>query len=95
MEVPAAGLQAGNRVFCMVDEPAAVRGRIPSRLLSRDDMLHVLTEDEAYMPDGRFSQETFIRNMETMHVLQTHPRVYVNGIIIGNPHYTQAAGAPA
>lgn len=22
-----------------------------------------------------------------MHVLRTHPRVYVNGILIGNPHY--------
>ena len=22
-----------------------------------------------------------------MYVLRTHPRVYVNGIIIGNPHY--------
>ena len=22
-----------------------------------------------------------------MHVLRTHPRVYVNGIVIGNPHY--------
>jgi hypothetical protein len=110
------GLRAGNKVFCMVDEPAAVRGRIPSRLLSRDDMLHVLTEDEAYMPDGRFSQETFIRNMETM-VLDASANGYGSfravgdesfivrngvdikewfaGIIIGNPHYTQAAGAPA
>jgi hypothetical protein len=114
-------------------------------------MLHVLTEDEAYMPDGSFSKDVFIRNMETMaheaaddgyrsfravgdesflvrhgvdikewfaaeselnkivpdfphfffclydldlfdgdtvmHVLKTHPRVYVNGIVIGNPHY--------
>ena len=23
----------------------------------------------------------------TMHVLRTHPRLYVNGILIGNPHY--------
>jgi len=23
-----------------------------------------------------------------MRVLRTHPRVYVNGILIGNPHYT-------
>ena len=29
-----------------------------------------------------------------MHVLRTHPRVYVNGILIGNPHY-QADGIPA
>ena len=114
-------------------------------------MLHILTEDEAYMPDGSFSKDVFIRNMEkmvheasddgyrsfravgdesfivrngvdikewfaaeselnkivpdyphfffclydldlfdgdtVMYVLRTHPRVYVNGIIIGNPHY--------
>jgi len=115
------GLQAGNKVFCMVDEPAAVHGRVPPQLVAREGMLNVLTEDEAYMPDGSFSKDVFIRNMETMareasadgygsfravgdesfiirngvdidgdtvmHVLKTHPRVYVNGIIIGNPHY--------
>jgi hypothetical protein len=114
-------------------------------------MLNVLTEDEAYMPDGSFSKDVFIRNLETMahaaaeagyrgfrgvgdesflvrngvdlrewfaaeselnqivpdyshfffflydldlfdgdtvmYVLKTHPRVYVNGIVIDNPHY--------
>src|SRR6201999_3771060 len=60
------GLEAGNKVFCMVDEPSAVRSRIPPELVSRDDMLHVLTEDEAYMPDGRFSKDAFIRSMEAM-----------------------------
>ena len=25
-----------------------------------------------------------------MHVLRTHPRVYVNGILLGNPHYQAA-----
>jgi hypothetical protein len=139
------------QVFCMVDDPAAVQSRVPARLLARDSMFHVLTEDEAYMPDGSFSKDVFIRNMETMaqeasdegygsfravgdesflvrngvdirewfaaeselnkivpdfphfffclydldlfdgdtvmYVLRTHPRVYVNGIIIGNPHY--------
>ena len=148
------GLEAGDKVFCMVDEPSAVHGRVPPDLVSRDGMLRVLTEDEAYMPDGRFSKDTFIRNMEgmvreafadgyetfravgdesfivrhgvdigewfaaeselnkivpdhphfffclydldqfdgdtVMYVLRTHPRVYVNGIVIGNPHYTQA-----
>jgi hypothetical protein len=148
------GLEAGNKVFCMVDEPSAVHRRIPSRLVARDDMLHVLTEDEAYMPDGSFSKDTFIGNMKTMvldafasgydsfracgdesfivrsgvdieewfaaeaelnnlvpdyphfffclydldlfdgdtvmRVLKTHPRVYVNGILIGNPHYATA-----
>jgi hypothetical protein len=145
------GLQAGDRVFCMVDEPAAVHSRVPAQLVARDGMLHVLTEDEAYMPGGSFSKDTFIRNMRAMvheasehgyqsfravgdesfivrhrvdinewfaaeaelngivsdyphfffclydldlfdgdaimYVLRTHPRVYVNGIIIGNPHY--------
>jgi hypothetical protein len=145
------GLAAGNKVFCMVDEPSAVRSRILPQLVTRDGMLNVLTEDEAYMPDGHFSKETFIRNMQAMviealahgygsfravgdesflirhgvdisewfaaeaelnsivpgyphfffclydldlfdgatvmHVLRTHPRVYANGILIGNPHY--------
>jgi hypothetical protein len=147
------GLQGGNKVFCMVDQPAAVLGRVPSQLVQRDGMLNVLTEDEAYMPDGSFSKDVFIRNMQTMareasdngygsfravgdesfivrngvdikewfaaeselnniipdyphfffclydlelfdgntvmHVLQTHPRIYVNGIVIGNPHYQE------
>jgi hypothetical protein len=147
------GLQAGNKVFCMVDQPSAVHGRVPPQLVAREGMLHVLTEDEAYMPDGSFSKDVFIRNMETMaraasadgyaslravgdesfivrngvdikewfaaeselnkiipdyphfffclydldlfdgdtvmYVLRTHPRVYVNGIIIGNPHYQE------
>jgi MEDS: MEthanogen/methylotroph, DcmR Sensory domain len=145
------GLQAGNKVFCMVDQPSVVHDRVPAQLIGRDGMLNVLTEDEAYMPDGRFSKDVFIRNMErmileafadgydsfravgdesflvrngvdigewfaaeaelnqvapdrshfffclydldlfdggtVMRVLQTHPRVYVNGILISNPHY--------
>ena len=145
------GLTAGNKIFCMVDEPAAVHSRIPAQLIAKDGMLNILTEDEAYMPDGHFSKDTFIGNMQAMileasahgynsfravgdesfvvrhgvdisewfaaeselnsivpdypyfffclydldlfdgaavmHVLRTHPRVYVNGILIGNPHY--------
>ena len=145
------GLRAGNKVFCMVDQPATVHGRIPPELVAREGMLNILTEDEAYMPDGSFSKDVFIRNMETMaraasddgygsfravgdesfivrngvdigewfaaeselnkivpdyphfffclydldlfdgdtvmYVLRTHPRVYVNGIVISNPHY--------
>ncbi len=148
------GLAAGSKVFCMVDEPSAVRGRVLPELVTRDGMLNVLTEDEAYMPDGHFSKDEFIANMEAMvreasahgytgfrgvgdetfllrngvdldewfaaeaelnrivpdyprlffclydldqfdgaavmHVLRTHPRVYVNGILIGNPHYQAA-----
>jgi hypothetical protein len=145
------GLQGGNKVFCMVDQPSAVQGRVPPQLVAREGMLNVLTEDEAYMPGGSFSKDVFIRNMETMaraaseegygsfracgdesflvrngvdikewfaaeselntilpdyphfffclydldlfdgdtvmYVLRTHPRVYVNGIVIRNPHY--------
>jgi hypothetical protein len=145
------GLAAGNKVFCMVDQPSAVQSRVLPQLVARDGMLNVLTEDEAYMPDGHFSKDAFIRNMRAMvldafahgynsfravgdesfiirngvdirewfaaeselnsivsdyphfffclydldlfdgaavmHVLRTHPRVYVNGILIGNPHY--------
>ena len=145
------GLQAGYKVLCMVDQPSVVHGRVPAQLVAREGMLQVLTEDEAYMPDGSFSKDVFIRDMETMaraasddgyaslravgdesflvrngvdirewfaaeselnkivpdfphfffclydldlfdgdtvmRVLRTHPRIYVNGIIIGNPHY--------
>ena len=145
------GLLAGSQVFCMVDQPSAVQSRIPAQLAARDEMLLVVTEDEAYMPDGRFTKDSFIRDMKTkiseasargydsfravgdesfiirnhvdikewfaaeselnnidpefphfffclydldlfdgntvMRVLKTHPRVYVNGILISNPHY--------
>ena len=137
------GLAAGGKVFCMVDQPSTVQSRIPPQLVARDGMLNVLTEDEAYMPDGHFSKDAFIGNMQAkvleafsngyesflvrngvdiaewfaaeaelnkilpdyprlffclydldlfdgaaiMHVLRTHPRVYVNGILIANPHY--------
>jgi len=87
------GLQAGMQVFCMVDDPSAVQSRVPARLLARDSMFHVLTEDEAYMPDGSFSKDVFIRNMETMareasaDGYGSFRAVYVNGIIIDNPHY--------
>ncbi len=145
------GLTAGSKVFCMVDQPAAVHGRIVPKLVARDDMLNVREADDAYMPEGRFSKDTFISTMQAMvqdafshgydsfravgdesflirhsvdisewfaaeaelnqivpdyprlffclydldlfdgatimHVLKTHPRIYVNGILIGNPHY--------
>jgi len=154
----AKGLAAGYKCFGMVDEPSSVRSRIPGELVAREGMLSVLTEDEAYMPDGRFSKETFIANMTAMvheafadgyprfravgdetflirhgvdisewfaaeaelnvivpdfphfffclydldkfdgdtvmHVLRTHPRIYVNGIVITNPHYTPADQLP-
>ncbi|MBV9794461.1 MAG: MEDS domain-containing protein [Actinobacteria bacterium] len=148
------GLEAGNQVFCMVDDPPAIHRRVPSELVTKDGMLNVLTEDEAYMPGGHFSKDTFIRGMEdrmaaasghgydsfravgdesfivrhgvdigewfaaeaelngigqnyphfffclydvdlfdgdtVMYVLRTHPRVYVNGILISNPHFQAA-----
>ena len=152
------GLEAGNKCFGMVDEPSSVHGRIPRELVGRDGMLSVLTEDEAYMPDGHFSKDTFIRNMRAMvqealadgydsfravgdesfivrnavdisewfaaeaelntivpdyphfffclydleqfdgdtvmYVLRTHPRIYVNGVVITNPHYLPADQPP-
>jgi hypothetical protein len=152
------GLQAGSKVFCMVDRPSEVHSRVPAQLQSREEMLLVVTEDEAYMPDGRFTKDAFIRDMKAkiaeasehgydsfravgdesfiirnqvdirewfaaeselntiapalphfffclydldlfdgntvMRVLKTHPRVYVNGILISNPHY-QAGPIPA
>src|SRR5271168_1627745 len=50
------GLQAGSKVFCMVDQPSAVQSRVPAQLKAGDEMLKVLTEDEAYMPEGRFTK---------------------------------------
>jgi MEDS: MEthanogen/methylotroph, DcmR Sensory domain len=154
----AKGLQAGYKCFAMVDQPAAVRGRISPDLVARDGMLNVLTEDEAYMPDGHFSKDAFVGAMKkmvtealadgyqsfravgdesfivrnavdvndwfaaeaelneivpgyphfffclydlelfdgdaVMYVLRTHPRIYVNGMVITNPHYTPADQLP-
>ena len=145
------GLQAGNKCVCMIDTASSVRDRIPGELVSRDGILQFLTEDEAYLPEGHFSKDTFIRNLEArvqgvlsdgydrawvlgdgswivrnavniktwfatesevnelaprypqffmclydldlfdgetvMYVLKTHPRIFVNGMIIANPHY--------
>ena len=152
------GLQAGNKVFCMVDQPDSVHARVPAQLIARDGMLRVLTEDEAYMPDGHFSKDAFVHGMKAkvtealadgyesfravgdesfivrnavdinewfaaeaelneivpdyphfffclydlemfdgdavMYVLRTHPRIYVNGMVITNPHYTPADQLP-
>src|SRR5579862_8171739 len=60
------GLQAGHKCFGMVDDPSSVQARIPGELVSREGMLRVLTEDEAYLPDGSFSKDTFIANMTAM-----------------------------
>jgi MEDS: MEthanogen/methylotroph, DcmR Sensory domain len=152
------GLRSGYKCFGMVDTPASVQDRIPPELVTRDGSLNILSEDEAYMPDGHFSKDTFIATMKTMvadaladgygsfravgdesfivrngvdikewfaaeaelnaivpdyphfffclydldlfdgdtvmYVLRTHPRIYVNGIVITNPHYLPAAQLP-
>ncbi len=148
------GLQAGNKCVCVMDTASSVRERIPPELVSREGSLQFLTADEAYMPDGYFSKDAFIRRVEAMakqavsegyerarllgddsfvirngvdvkswfaaeseasetgiqhlnlimclynldlfdgelvmYVLQTHPRIFVNGLIITNPHYIPA-----
>ena len=145
------GLQAGNKCVCMIDTASSVRDRIPGELVSRDGILQFLTEEEGYLPEGHFSQDTFIRSLEAMvqgvlsdgyerfwligdgsviarnavdmkswfaaesevnelaprypqflmclynldlfdgeavmYVLKTHPRIFVNGMIIANPYY--------
>ena len=145
------GLEAGSKVLCMVDRPSEVRSRIPAQFTANDETLLVLTEDEAYMPDGHFTADGFIATIKAKiaeasdhgydsfravgdesfivrnrvdikewfaaeselnkivpefphfffclydldlfdgktvkQVLRMHPRVYVNGILIGNPHY--------
>src|SRR5260370_41550928 len=58
------GLRAGNKCVCMIDTASSVRDRIPGELVSRDGILQFLTEDEGYLPEGYFSKETFIRNLE-------------------------------
>jgi len=145
------GLRAGSKVCCMVDPPSKVQSRVAAQLRAGDEMLLTLTEDEAFMPGGRFAKDTFIRDMKSriseaaaqgydsfrfvgtesfiirnhvdmnewfaaeselnkldpefphfffclydldlfdgntvMRALKTHPRVYVNGVLIANPHY--------
>lgn len=148
------GLQAGNKCVCVMDTVSSLRERIPSELVSREGILQFRPVDEAYMPNGYFSKDTFTRRVEeiakqassegyerawllgddsfvirnkvdvkswfaaeseaseagiqglhlimclynldlfdgelVMYVLQTHPRIFVNGLIITNPHYIPA-----
>lgn len=60
------GLQAGNKCVCFIDTPSLVRERIPNELVPRDDLLQFFTEAEGYLPEGRFSKDSFIRNLEAM-----------------------------
>jgi hypothetical protein len=147
------GLRAGNKCafFCFADTASRVRGRIPSELMTRQDVLQFFTADDDLLKVGGFSKAAFQRNMEAlvedavsrgyerlwaggdaafvvrnslplnewfaweaelndhvpqwpwfgiclysldrfdgelvMKVLQTHPRMFVNGMIIDNPYY--------
>ena len=153
------GLQAGDKCVCMIETASSVRDRIPGELVSRDGILQFLTEEEGYLPEGHFSQDTFIRSLEAMvqgvlsegyerfwligdgsviarnavdmkswfaaesevnelaprypqflmclynldlfdgeavmYVLKTHPRIFVNGILIANPYYIPLRQFPA
>jgi MEDS: MEthanogen/methylotroph, DcmR Sensory domain len=60
------GLQAGNKCVCFIDTPSSVRDRIPGELMQQDDLLQFFTEAEGYIPEGQFSKDTFIRNLEEM-----------------------------
>jgi len=147
------GLQAGNKCafFCFAETASRVRDRIPSKLMTREDILQFFTADDALLKVGGFSKAAYIRNTEelvkdavsrgyrrlwtggdaafvvrnslpinewfameaemnefaprwpwfgiclysldrfdgelVMKVLQTHPRIFVNGMIIDNPDY--------
>jgi hypothetical protein len=145
------GLEAGDKCVCFIDTASSVRARVPADLITRDDILQFFTEDEAYLPGGRFSKDALLGGLEAlaigavsggydrlrvlgdvswiarstvdiktwfaaesgvndlatrrpqfimclydldlfdgeavMYVLQTHPRIFVSGMIITNPHY--------
>lgn len=66
MDYISKGLEAGNKCLCIIDTPSVVRDQIPVELVSLEGSLQVLTEDEAYMPDGYFSKDAFIDSMEKM-----------------------------
>lgn len=148
------GLQSGDKCLCFLDSTHSVRARIPVQLLKREDILQFVPADEAYVPDGHFSKDGRMRDLEGMvkdalsegyeriwllgetsflgrnavdmeawfayeaelnefaprypqfiiclynldrfdgetvvYVLQTHRRIFVNGIVIPNPHYMPA-----
>lgn len=59
------GLQAGDKCLCFIDAPSPVRERIPGELVPRDGILQFFTEEEGYLDGGRFSADSFIRNLES------------------------------
>ena len=148
------GLQAEDKCDCFTDRASSVRDRIPTELITREDILQFFTEDEAYLPGGHFSKNALLGGLEglaeeavsrgydrlwvlgdvswivrstidintwfaaesevnelatrrpqfimclydldlfdgeaVMYVLQTHPRIFVSGMIITNPYYIPA-----
>ncbi len=59
------GLRAGDKCLCFIDAPSPVRERIPGELVPRDGILQFFTEEEGYLDGGRFSPDSFIRNLES------------------------------
>jgi hypothetical protein len=146
------GLRAGNKCACLsfADTASSVRDRIPPELMSREDILQFITENQA---EGGFSVEAGLHALEAMakealsdgygrlwllgdatfvardlpptsmktwftyeaavvelaprypqfimclydldqwtgelvmSVLKTHPRIFVNGLVLDNPYY--------
>jgi len=146
------GLRAGNKCACLsfTNTASSVLDRIPPELMSREDILQFITENQA---KGGFSVEAGLRTLEAMakealsdgygrfwllgdatfvardlpptsmktwftyeaavvelaprypqfimclydldrwtgelimSVLQTHPRIFVNGLVLNNPYY--------
>jgi len=62
------GLQAGNKCafFCFADTASRVRDRIPSELMTRQDVLQFFTADDDLLKVGGFSKAAFQRNMEAL-----------------------------
>jgi hypothetical protein len=58
------GLQAGNKCICFMDSPASVQSRIPGEFVQRDDMLQFFTAEQGYLPEGDFSKDAMIRNLD-------------------------------
>lgn len=57
-------LQARDKCICFVDEPSAVKEKIPLDLASDDSALQFVPEEEGYLAQGHFSKDIFINNLE-------------------------------
>jgi len=60
------GLEAGDKCVCFIDTASSVRARVPADLIARDDSLQFFTEDEAFLPGGRFSQDALVGGLEAL-----------------------------